>query len=302
VKKDISIIIVNYNVKEYIISCIHSIYKHSKSEITFELIVVDNNSSDESVSRILKEYPKINLIENKINVGFAKAVNQAARECIGEYLFILNPDTLFTEDSLAKLIDFAGSQNGIGAIGPKLIFKDNSVQQSFWRNPSILNTALSLFHLDFLNHKKNYKDMNFNNIAKVDTISGGAFFLKKEIFNNLNGFNDNLFWMEDIDLCVRLNKKGFQNYYLPSTKIIHFVGKSAETNFKIAISNQLISKIKYFKIHHSKLSVYIIYLFIIFISLIKLIFFTLLAPLSNLYRKKLFAYLFSIRSLFLLRI
>lgn len=301
-KKDISIIIVNYNVKEYIISCIESIYKHSKSEITFEIIVIDNNSSDGSANSINKEFPKINLIENKTNTGFTKAVNQAAKKSIGKYLFILNPDTLFTEDSLIKFVEAIKNQKQVGALGPRLISNDKLLQKSYWKNPSLPNTLLSLLHLDFLNFKKNYNNLRFDKITQVDTISGCAFFLKKEIFFKMNGFNEDLFWMEDIDLCKRLNKKGLRNYYLPTTTIIHYKGKSAETNFKISISNQLISKIKYFKIHHSKLSAYLLYIFIIFLSLIKLILLCLTAPFSGLSRKKFSAYLFSIRSLVLFRI
>ena len=295
---DISIIIVSYNVKEYIISCIQSIYKHSKSNYSFEIVVIDNNSRDGTYDSLIKDFPKISLIKNKYNAGFSSAVNQGVKICQGKYILVLNPDTLFVEDSLVKLINAANNQKGLGALGPALIDEGGALQQSFWRNPSIINTLLSIFHLDLLNYKKNYKDKRFNVISDVETISGAALFLHRKIFNKLNGFNEKLFWMEDIDLCFRMKKMGYKIYYLPSTKIIHFSGKSAITNYKVAISNQLLSKIKFFRIHHSKLSAYTILLSVLLISLAKSVIILFISPFSSMYRKKMVAYLYTIRSVF----
>ena len=113
---DISIVIVSYNVKEYIISCIHSIYKHSQSNYNFEIVVVDNNSKDGSAERIKKEFPKVTLIENNHNAGFSRAVNQGSSISQGKFLLILNPDTLFVDDCLSKILVEAKIQKKIGAI------------------------------------------------------------------------------------------------------------------------------------------------------------------------------------------
>ena len=292
---DISIIIVNYNVREYIISCIQSIYKHSKSNISFEIIIVDNNSKDGSVTKLKEKFPKTFILKNSKNIGFSKAVNQGSKKARGKYLFILNPDTLFIEDSLNYLLKIARSSKNFGVVGPALISKNRIIQQSYWRNPTIKNTFLSLAHLDFLNFKKNYYNIEKNRVSKVDTISGGAFFLKSEIFKKFNGFNENLFWMEDVDFCYRIKKMNYSTYYFPLTKIVHYGGKSAEKNYNIAITNQLISKIKYFNIHHNKFSAFLIALIILFISLIKLFVLTLLIPFSKTYRKKILAYQSTIR-------
>lgn len=300
---DISLVIVSYNVEEYIISCIQSIYKHSKSNYSFEIVVVDNNSQDGTVNRLKKEFPKIALIENDYNAGFSIAANQGVKKCQGKYLLILNPDTLFVEDCLAQLIRVAQNQKNLGVIGPALISEKGNIQQSYWRYPSMLNTILSISHLDFINYYKNYKNKKFNDISKVDTISGGAFFLPKKVFIKLNGFNENLFWMEDIDFCIRLKEIGCNTYYFPLTKIIHFIGKSAEKNYKISISNQLISKIKFFKTHHSKFTAFIILCFIFIISIIKSALLLIVSPFSSIYRKKFVAYTYTIRSIcYLLKI
>tara|TARA_A100000164_G_scaffold375241_1_gene409866 strand:- start:409 stop:1305 length:897 start_codon:yes stop_codon:yes gene_type:complete len=294
---DISIIIVSYNVKEYIVSCIQSIYKHSKSNHSFEIIVVDNDSKDETIDALVKNFPNITLIKNRHNAGFSVGVNNGFQKCNGKYILVLNPDTIFVEDTLDKLINAAKNQKELGAIGPALINEDGTKQQSFWKNPSLVSTLLSVFHLDFLNYKKNYGNKNFEGFTMVETISGAAFFLKRDIFKELNGLNEKLFWMEDIDFSIRLNKAGYKTYYFSLTKIIHFSGKSAETNYKVAISNQLLSKVKFFRIHHSIMSANIILFSILTVSLIKSIILFFITPFSNTYRKKLSAYLFTIRSI-----
>ncbi len=292
---DISIIIVSYNVREYIVSCIQSIYKHSKSNYSYEIIVVDNDSKDGTIESLDKNFPNIQLIKNRYNAGFSIGVNKGFKICKGKYILVLNPDTIFIEDTLDKFINAARNQKELCALGPALIDEQGVVQQSFWRNPSLVNTLLSIFHLDFLNYKKNYRKNNFEDISMVETISGAAFFLKRDIFMELNGLNEKLFWMEDIDFSIRLNKAGYKTYYFPSTKIIHFSGKSAEKNYKVAISNQLLSKVKFFRIHHSIISANIILFSILTVSLIKSIILFFMTPFSNIYRKKLDAYLFTIR-------
>ena len=173
---DISIIIVSYNVQEYIISCIQSIYKHSKSKLNFEIIVIDNNSIDETSKKIEKKFSEIVFIQNKKNYGYTKAVNQGILVAKGENIILLNPDTLFIEDSLFLIHSESMKYKDLGLIGVKLVGTDGTVHQSAWRNPTLGNTLLSIFHLDFLNFKKNYKDLNLSKTVQVDTISGCVFF------------------------------------------------------------------------------------------------------------------------------
>ena len=118
---DISIIIVSYNVKEYIVSCIQSIYKHSKSNYSFEIVVVDNNSKDETIESLNKNFPNISLIKNNFNAGFSAGVNSGVAICKGKYILVLNPDTMFVEDTISMLINATKNQKRLGAIGPALI-------------------------------------------------------------------------------------------------------------------------------------------------------------------------------------
>jgi len=294
---DISIIIVNYKVRDYIVSCIDSIYKHSSLKYKFEIIVIDNCSNDGSIEAIKDQFPEVSIIKNNINIGFAKAANQGAEIAKGKFFLILNPDTLFIEDTLFNIM--SSLEEGIepAVIGPMLLSEFKKLQQSFWKKPTLINTILSLYHLDILNYKKNYSHKRIDEIFNVDSISGAVFFTQSKIFKLLRGFNENLFWMEDIDYCVRAKKLGYKIYYLPKVKVIHYQGRSIRRNIKVALSNQLLSKIKFFKIHHSRVSTFILFCAILFISIIKSILFLIISPFNSVYREKMMAYLYAIYSI-----
>ena len=294
---DISIIIVNYKVKEYIIPCIESIYKHTSKSLRYEILVIDNNSNDGSIDAIKSQFSEVKIYENTENIGFSKAVNQGAKTAIGKYIFILNPDTKLIEDSISILFTFLEKNETVAVVGPAIVTESGIKQQSYWKEPTLINTILSIYHLDFLNYKKNYRNEIGDKTILVDSISGGAFFVQKDVFQNLNGYHPNLFWMEDIDFCTKVRKLDNKIIYYPETKIIHYGGKSAEKNLHIAISNQLLSKIKYFKLHHSGIETIILTVAILFIALIKSILFLIVFPLESNYRKKMIGYLSVIKGI-----
>ena len=294
---DISIIIVNYKVKEYIIPCIESIYKHTSKSLRYEILVIDNNSNDGSIDAIKSQFSDVKIYENTENIGFSKAVNQGAETAIGKYIFILNPDTKLIEDSISILFTFLEKHETVAVAGPTLVTESGIKQQSYWKEPTLINTILSIYHLDFLNYKKNYQNEIGDKTILVDSISGGAFFVQRDVFQNLNGYHPNLFWMEDIDFCTKVRKLDNKIIYYPETKIIHYGGKSAEKNLPLAISNQLLSKIKYFKLHHSDIETIILTVAILFIALIKSILFLIVFPLGSNYRKKMIGYLSVIKGI-----
>ena len=294
---DISIIIVNYKVKEYIIPCIESIYKHTSKSLRYEILVIDNNSNDGSIDAIKNQFSDVKIYKNMENIGFSKAVNQGAETAIGKYIFILNPDTKLIEDSISILFTFLEKHETVAVAGPALVTESGIKQQSYWKEPTLINTILSIYHLDFLNYKKNYQNEIGGKTILVDAISGGAFFVQKDIFQNLNGYHPNLFWMEDIDFCTKVRKLDNKIIYYPETKIIHYGGKSAEKDLHVAISNQLLSKIKYFKLHHSGIETIILTVAILFIALIKSILFLIVFPFGSNYRKKMIGYLSVIKGI-----
>ena len=232
----ISIIIVNYNVRDYLDNCLNSIYK-SKLIKNIEIIVVDNDSSDNSAQMVIEKYPNINLIQNKTNFGFSKAVNQGIKISSGEYLLLLNPDTVLEKNTLNILINYMENNKSVGMCGPKILNSDGTLQLSCKRSfPTPIVAFPKLIGLDKLFPKNkwvgryNLTYLDENQCHSVDAISGSFMFIRKQILNEV-GFLDEEFFMfgEDLDLCFRIKKHNYQIHYVPTTQIIHFKGESVKS-------------------------------------------------------------------------
>jgi len=232
---DLSVIIVNYNVKEFLEQCLYSVKKASKG-FEVETFVVDNNSADGSIEMLNKLFPNINLIVNKTNVGFGTACNQAIKVSKGKHILLLNPDTIVSENSFKVCIDFIAKTKNAGAIGVKMI---NGKGKFLAESKRSLPTPSSAFYKIFglssifpkskLFGKYQLKYLDKNKTHQVEVISGAFMFIKKETLDNSGLFDEHFFmYGEDIDLSYRIIKSGYKNYYLPTTTIIHFKGESTK--------------------------------------------------------------------------
>ncbi len=232
---ELSVIIVNYNVRFFLEHCLHSVYTASKN-LKVEVIVVDNNSSDGACLMVRKKFPDVILIENKKNLGFSCANNQALRIAKGRYCLLLNPDTVVEENTFEKCICFMNEHEDAGALGVKMIDgKGNFLPESKRSLPTPSIAFFKIFgfsrlfprsglfgryHLGFL--KK-------DEIHKIEVISGAFMFIRKKVLEK-TGLLDEDFFMygEDIDISYRIIKSGYNNYYFPDTTIIHFKGESTK--------------------------------------------------------------------------
>lgn len=231
---DISVIIVNYNVRYFLEQCVLSIKAASKN-FQVEIIVVDNNSTDESCEMLQKTYPEIILIKNTENSGFSKANNQAVECAKGEYVLLLNPDTVIAEDVLEKLFKLNKSKSNIGISGVKLIDGQGAFSPESKRGiPTPQATFTKLFGISSKSTGKYYAThLKPNDSGVVEILSGSFMFLKKEIYLEIGGFDETFFmYGEDIDLCYRVLLKGYQNYYLGEAKAIHYKGESTKKDIK----------------------------------------------------------------------
>lgn len=244
---DISVIIVNYNVKELLEQCINSIISAS-SNLNVEIIVVDNNSFDGSISYLKSKFPNrsnLKLIESPLNLGFAKANNQGAKEANGEYLLILNPDTILQEDTLEKSLKFYRDNTGIGALSCKLILPNGKLDLACRRSfptPSVAVYRIlglsQLFPKSKTFGKYNLTYLDENNTYEVDAIVGAFMLIKKDIYVNVKGFDEDYFmYGEDLDLCFRIKKAGYKIYYYPETSIIHYKGESTKKSSISYVNN-----------------------------------------------------------------
>lgn len=231
----LSIIIVNYNVKYFLEQCLLSV-ENAIDGIDTEVFVVDNNSVDDSVQMLSERFPWVKLICNKDNVGFAKANNQAIREATGEYVLLLNPDTVVENDTFNKIIDFMDAHPEAGGLGVKMVDgKGNFLPESKRSLPTPAVSFYKIFGLSklFPKSKKFGKYhltyLDNDTIHEVEILAGAFMFMRKSALDKV-GLLDETFFMygEDIDLSYRLILGGYKNYYFPETRIIHYKGESTK--------------------------------------------------------------------------
>jgi len=246
----LSVIIVNYNVKYFLEQCLHSIYKASEG-INTEVFVVDNNSVDGSVKMIKERFPEVILIENKENLGISKANNQAIVLSKGEYVLLINPDTVVENTTFKKVIDFMDSHIDAGGLGVKMIDgKGKFLPESKRSLPKPSVAFYKIFGLSRIFPKSktfgkyHLGNLNKDKIHQVEILSGAFMLLRKEVLNEI-GLLDEAYFMygEDVDLSYRILKAGYKNYYFPETRIIHYKGESTKKssiNYVIVFYNAMI--------------------------------------------------------------
>lgn len=247
---DLSIVIVNYNVKYFLEQCLHSV-KKAMDGLDTEVYVVDNNSVDGSCSHIRERFPWVHLIENRENLGFSKANNQAIRASRGKYVLLLNPDTVVEEDTFRKCFQFMETHDDAGALGVKMI--DGSghfLPESKRAFPTPWVAFYKIFGLSrlFPRSKKFGKyHLGFlpqDETNRIEVLAGAFMFLRREALDKVGLLDEDYFmYGEDIDLSYRIIKGGYNNYYLPETIIIHYKGESTKKgslNYVLVFYNAMI--------------------------------------------------------------
>lgn len=232
---DLSIIIVNYNVKEFLQNLIHSIEKASHN-LSTEIIIVDNASDDGSIEFIQEKFPDIKLIINKTNLGFSKANNLGLKEAKGDFILLINPDTIVSEDTFDVLINFLKENDDVGMVGCKILNPDGTLQlacrRSFpgpWVSFCKVVGLSTLFPKSKLFAKYNLTYLDENKTYEVDAISGSFMMIKREVYEKIGGLDESFFmYGEDLDWCYRTQKAGYKVYYVHSTQIIHYKGESTK--------------------------------------------------------------------------
>jgi len=231
----LSVIIVNYNVKFFLQQCLFSVEK-AIGNLNAEVIVIDNNSTDDSIAYLKPKFSWVKFLENFENKGFGKANNMALKEAKGKYILFLNPDTIVPEDCFTKCIYFLENNKQCGALGIKMVDgKGQFLPESKRSFPSPITSFFKLVGLASLFPKSKlfnkyalgYLDENKNH--EVDVLAGAFIMTRKELIDKINGF-DEIFFMygEDVDLSFRIQQEGYKNYYFSESSIIHFKGESTK--------------------------------------------------------------------------
>jgi GT2 family glycosyltransferase len=294
--KDISVLIVSYNVSNYLRACLESLRKWPAASM--EIIVVDNASRDESVEMVSNEFPEVRLICNESNMGFPAANNQAIAASSGRYLFLMNPDAELLEDTLNPVIHYMDAHSDVMMLAPRLLNTDMSLQSSVWRFPTLGTFIAETFYLrTFLKHK-NYSDQDINQTFEAESFSGAAIFFRREVVEKIGTLDEQLFWIEDVDFCYRASLAGMKRIYFPEVKMLHHISKSAKSNYRISLSNQIFNKIKFWKKHYSRAGLFLVIAISLYSVIARIVIFGLLSPLKKMYRLKADAYLYTLPKVF----
>ncbi len=226
----LSVIILNYNVRYFLEQCVLSVQK-ALSTIDGEIIVIDNNSPDDSCDMMKNLFPNVKLIENKENLGFPKGNNIGVAQAKGEYICILNPDTVVAEDTFQKILNTKNWQLNTGIIGCKLIDgTGNFLPESKRGTPTpwvAFTKIFGLYKISNVFGKYYAQHLTKNQSGKVDILVGAFMLMKRDLYNKIGGFDENCFmYSDDIDLSYSVLQQGFQNYYYAETSVIHYKGES----------------------------------------------------------------------------
>lgn len=237
----LSVVIVNRNGREFLGKCLRSVFDQTKA-FEFEVILVDNGSSDDSVEMVQKEFPMVVAVENLQNIGFAAANNQGAKLAKGEFVLLLNPDTEIVGDAISETVSFMESNCNVGIVGCRLILPDGSTQSSVRSFPSLWNvfcesTFLVLaFPRSRLFGRYYMSYFDYERTAKVDWVSGAFFLVRKEQFCKLEGLDKQFFlFSEEMDFCLQANRAGYEVWYFAEAQVKHFWGGANAFNRPIII-------------------------------------------------------------------
>jgi len=261
----LSIIIVSWNVQEKLKQNLEAIYK-SKVDFDFEVFVVDNNSRDISVDMLKQDFPQVNLIENKNNLGFAKANNQAIKLAKGQYILLLNPDMLVSVDTFQNMINWYLLNDNASVAGCHLIDNNGETLAHVRRFPTAwdqLMIVLKIPHI-FPSILDGYlrKDFDYSKDARVDSVRGGFFMINCKNFNELPLLDERYFlWFEEVDFCKAVKQRGGEVWYTSAAKCTDLVGQSfGQVNIFTTQKYCRDSMLKYFSKWHGRASFLILYL------------------------------------------
>jgi GT2 family glycosyltransferase len=294
---DLSVIIVNWNTRDLLCQCLDSLTRKVVG-IEMEILVVDNGSSDGSVPAVRKRFPGVRLIENRVNMGFARANNQAISLSSGDYLLLLNPDTQVKDEAIERMLSFMNAHAKAGLAGAQLVNADGSKQNSFANFPSLATELLNKSLLRWLfSEKFPGKETDYLGPVEVDSVIGACMMVRRRAVEQV-GFLDEKFFLflEETDWCYRMKKADWKIYHIPRAEILHFQGKSAEAEKGKARIEYYRSRYYYFRKNRGSFQSSVLFIGLIIKLSVELVFATI-ACVFNLFtvrkwRTKLSTYLY----------
>ena len=272
---DLSISVINWNTRDLLEECLKSIYSNIY-KVSFEVWVVDNGSSDGSREMIKTEFPQVRFIENKDNLGFARANNQAIKRSSGKYELLLNPDTLIRESALEAMVSFMEANARVGICGCRLLNEDGSVQPSCGKFPDLFTIFLHMTKLNYLYPGNRFSrrfmgaGLDGGGAEEVDWATGACLLVRHQAMEEI-GLLDERFFMycEDLDWCRRMKDAGWKVYCLPQAEVVHYRSRSYEEGSLRIFLEGYKSWFIYLRKHFPKAKIGILKLLVLTVELVK---------------------------------
>jgi GT2 family glycosyltransferase len=255
----LSVIIVSWNTKEYLLRCLKSVFRTERSH-SWEVIVIDNGSQDGSEKEAKQLFPEIRLIANEKNLGFAKATNQGIKHASGKCLLLLNPDTEVREGAIEALMSFMESHPDAGIAGAQLLNGDGSKQNSIANFPSLATELLNKSLLRrFFPEKFPGKESVYSGPMEVDSVIGACLIARREAIEEVGILDEDYFlFFEETDWCYRMKKTGWRVFHLPQAEVVHFQGRGAETKKREAKVEYYRSRYRFFRKNRGEIQCFLL--------------------------------------------
>lgn len=257
----LSVIVVSWNTRALLGRCLASVQAEVEAlKRPVEVFVVDNASADLSAELVLSEFPWVHLIQNSVNAGFASANNQALRLSHGDYVMLLNPDTEVKEGAFARLLSFLDRRPEVGAVGPRLIHADGSLQQSCYPLPTLAREFWRLLHLDKIRPWATYPaaSWDMNQPREVESLQGACLLIRQSVLNQVGHLDERFFvYTEEIDLCRRILENGSKLFWIPDSVIVHHEGQSTDQTSYPMFLQLYRSKLDYFRKHEGRVAAFV---------------------------------------------
>ena len=243
-KVNISIVILSFNTKELLKNCLESL-----KDLKVEIIVVDNGSTDGSLQLINSlKWPNLKIIANKKNLGYGAGNNQGIKIAQGDYILLLNSDTVVKDEAPLKMANFLKKHPQVGAVGCKLLNPNNSIQPSAGPFPNLMISAVMLFAEHWLG---DLVRASFNKTKEVDWVMGAALMVRHDVFQKAGPMDEGIFmYMDEVEWCFRIKKAGYKVFFYPGAEVIHFFGGSSKTGRRDPVLNIYRGLLYFYKKHY----------------------------------------------------
>lgn len=251
---DLSIIIVSWNVCGHLEKCIESIYANVRG-LSFEVIVVDNASRDDSVAMVESRFPEVKLIKNERNAGFCRGNNQGLEVYQGEFAVLLNPDTEVYDGAMDSMVAFLREHPDVGAVGPMLLSPEGLSMPNGTKFPTLRRELLGVTGLHEFRKAEyqleGYGRDDFSKLAEVDVVCGACLLTRRALIDQIGGLDEALFmYFEEVDFCLRARKAGWRVFYVPEARVYHHWMQSVKQDYIGATRRLFRSQYLYFRKHH----------------------------------------------------